>query len=47
MIQKNIPVEQFRFVLKGNKIIAVFTDDGVSGGSFWDTKYWDYRLCKK
>ncbi|MBD2296998.1 hypothetical protein H6G06_26865 [Anabaena sphaerica FACHB-251] len=31
-----IPKEHFRFVLKGNKVILIFTDDGVSGGSFWE-----------
>ncbi len=39
---KAIPREYFRFVLKGKKVIVIFTDDGVIGGSFWDVE-----PCKK
>jgi hypothetical protein len=44
MSKQGIPKEHFRFVLKGNKVILIFTDDDVSGGSFWDTKYWDWGI---
>jgi hypothetical protein len=33
---KTIPRNYYRIVLKGNEIIAIYTDDGVSGGVFWD-----------
>ncbi|MGM3309818.1 hypothetical protein ACSQ6I_28250 [Anabaena sp. WFMT] len=34
-----IPKEHFRFILKGKRVVMVFTDDGVKGGSFWDITY--------
>lgn len=39
---KTIPRDYYRIVLKGNKIIAIYTDNGVSSGVFGDLE-----SCKK
>jgi hypothetical protein len=39
---KTIPRNYYRIVIKGNEIVAIYTDDGVTGGVFWV-----FESCKK